>query len=78
VWSIGIFCSNSKGTVQYILPENIVFYAFSRQASATLIVKPDKSTYVTAVSVAVIDAVIARTLRSNQQDCGKDMQNSES
>jgi hypothetical protein len=64
--------------VQYILPENIVFYAFSRQASATLIVKPDKSTYVTAVSAAVIDAVIARTLWSNQQDYGKDMQNSES
>jgi hypothetical protein len=78
VWSIGILCSNTKGTVQYILPENIVFYAFSRQASATLIVKPDKSTYITAVSAAIIDAVIARTLRSNQQDCGKDMQNSES
>jgi hypothetical protein len=78
VWSIGILCSNTKGTVQYILPENIVFYAFSRQASATLIVKSEKGTCDTAVSAAVIDAIIAGKLRSNQQVCGKDMQNSES
>jgi uncharacterized protein YhdP len=64
--------------MQCILLKSIVFYAFSRQASATLIVKPKISTYLTAVSAAVIDAIIAGTVRSNQQVCGKDMQNSES
>jgi hypothetical protein len=64
--------------MQCILLKSIVFYAFSRQAFATLIVKSEKSTCDTAVSAAVIDAIIAGKLRSNQQDCGKDMQNSES